>query len=919
MDSIKIQFNTLIFKMLVLVSIFITMIFTKTNAQNNTDSVNAKTLYDSAKIYYRNTNYKEAKLYFNNVLLIKDKIPNDINPEYFYIYNWLGLINKKQGNLQKAISYYKYALEKTHENYYKALINVNVANIYSLTGDYSKAISYFENILLILEKSDEKRKFSNIVDNCHNLAYAYDKLGEYTLAKDNYLKSIQVAKENQLGENGDTYYNCGWVYKKLGKFDTAESYFKKAIKCCIKDYGENNYMTAMAYTNYADFYVAICDYENSYRLYEKSLEILVHSLGQKHLYTSLCLKNIGQLHDQRKYYRLALNYYQKSLISKIHNFNNSSIYSNPKSDVLPDMDLLGILKAKAHALEKLAQEESKEVNLKAALSTLKFTVDFIEQLRTGYLYESSKLRLAASEHETYLSIIRIAYSLYKSSGDKTYAEIAFKYAEASKYAVLRELKNEEMAKGIASVPDSISNKEREIKEQIGGLRLLIEEESKLENPDSLKIEQQNKKIFGLTQELENLVEELEENYPAYYKQKYNNEVTELESLQKAIGKKDAILEYVLADSALYTFTITCDTFLLLKQNADSSFYSNLDLFNAILHSEYSTDYNMYRSSAYGLYQKLILPVEHLLKNKNLLIIPDDKMSLISFEVLIDNPGTNNSFDYRKESYLLKKYPIAYAYSATLYKNTLSASPVKSAKFLGIAPDYHNSRDSLRHIPLGSENVRKTAWLTLGKSLRDNKATEKEVKKYSSNYDIIHFYAHGYEDTLNPANSKLFLATPEDSVEDGYLYAWEVYNMQLNAKLVSLASCYSGSGQLSKGEGVLSISRSFIFAGSESVIMSLWIASHKPTNEILNSFYLNLLKGMRKDEALQLAKLKYLEETNPILAHPRFWAGIVINGNQNKLYNNWYINKLIFVIGVILLIGIMYFILKKRKSNTEISG
>ena len=138
----------------------------------------------------------------------------------------------------------------------------------------------------------------------------------------------------------------------------------------------------------------------------------------------------------------------------------------------------------------------------------------------------------------------------------------------------------------------------------------------------------------------------------------------------------------------------------------------------------------------------------------------------------------------------------------------------------------------------------------------------------------------------------------------------IYNMQLNAQLVLLASCYSGSGKLSKGEGVLSISRSFIHAGSASAIVSLWVASHKPTNYILNDFYLYLLKGMRKDEALRLAKLKYLEKTNTILAHPRFWAGIVINGNQNELYKNWYLKKLIFIIGII---GILFFVLKKKKS------
>ena len=909
MNSFKLQLNPLIFKILVLLSVSIFPNLTKTSAQQLPNTTYIKILYDSTKFFYTNGDYNSAIKDLNKILLLKSKIPNDTKPEYFKVYNRLGLVYKRKGDLHRAIDFYKKALENTTDKYILSIINGNIANIYSLTGDYSKAIYYYENTMLILAKSDDKNKYRRIANNYHNQGYVYYRLGKYKLAENNYLKSIHIAEENQLGGVGETYYNCGLVYSKLNKFNEADPYYKKAIKCYIKDFGENHYMTGMAYMNYAGFYSEKGDFKKSKELYQKAYEILVNSLGDKHPYTSLCLKNIGLLYSQMNSYKQALRYLQNSIISKLYSFNDSAIYHNPTPDAFPDMDLLIILKAKAQAFEKLAEQEDKEINLKAALSTLELTVGFIEKLRTGYLYESSKLQLAAKEHETYLSIINIANTMYEISGDIYYAETAFKYSELSKYAILRELKNEEIARGIADVPDSINNNELKIKEQIGSIRMQIEEESKLESQDRFKINGWNENVFGLTQELENLMQELENNYPAYYRQKYSNEVVSLTQLQKAINKKEAVLEYVLGDSTLYTFVITKDTFLLLKQDADSVFYASLKSYKTILHSKHSSPYIEYRNVAFKLYEKLIKSVEPYLKNKNILIIPDGKMEFVAFEALIDKPYEfGDKGDYRKESYILRKYSIGYAYSATLFKNSKNKKKRKRTKFLGVAPNYIGSKDSLPHLPLGIQNVRKLAFLTLGKSLVNNNATKSNFKKNSNKYDIIHFYAHGFEDTLNPTNSKLCLSPQVDTISDSYLYAWEIYNMQLNAKLVVLASCYSGAGKLSEGEGVLSIGRSFINAGSLSVIMALWSATYESTIFELKTFYWNLLKGKRKDDALRLAKLKYLEETDPINAHPRFWASLIITGNQDALYHNFFLNKILILICIIIFLVIV----RKRK-------
>jgi len=881
-------------------------------AQAPNDSIYLQSLYDSSKVYYTHGNYTKAVENLQETLSLKKKSGVDYEPQYFKVYNRLGLVYKKNGNFKKAIDNYTLALEHTSVDFNKTIINGNIANVYSLLGEYSKAISYLENSLMILEKSTNKNKIEKIINNYHNQGYAYYQSGQYGLALLKSLTSIQIAKENNYKIQGSTLLNCGLIYQAMDSLEKAGYYYKKSLDINLRKYGENNLHTGLSYMYYAINFLNKKKFNKSNDLLNKALLILKNNLGEKHLYISLCLKHLGNLHFQKQNYSKSLSYYQQALIAKIHEFNDSCIYKNPAKDVNPDLDLLDILNAKAKALEKL--EGNKEKNLKAALQTLQLSVGFIEQLRTGYLYESSKLQLAAKEYDTYVSIINLAYALYKQTKDSSYAETAFEYAELSKYAILRDLENEEKAKEIAGVPKSLQRNEQALKEQIVFLSIQAQNENELQNPDKEKIKEYQQKIFDVSKKLDSLNLELKTNYPVYYKQKYSHKIISKTQLQEAISPKDAILEYILADSALFTFTITKNHFIFTKQKTGSSFYNHLKYYTRVLHSKHSSPYINYRNAAYSLYKYLVEPSEDFIKNKNLLIIPGNQMGLISFEALIDKPykeGDNG--DYRKESYILNKYPIGYAFSATLYIQSKNDSKNSNPSFLGIAPSYINSKDSLPHLPLAIKNIKKLSMLTCGKLLSNKKATKDNFKKYAGNYDIIHFYAHGFEDTLNPANSKISLS-PTDTTDDGYLYAWEISNMQLDAQLVILASCYSGSGKLSKGEGVLNIGRSFAVANSKSTLIALWSATYESTVFETNSFFMNLLKGKRKDEALRLAKLKYLEETDPINAHPRFWASLIINGNQEALYHNFFLKKIILLF--FLVVVIILFI--KRKSIFKFS-
>jgi len=909
---IKIYCNILIFKLI----IGITVLFicsSAVSAQDSTELFQTQQLYDRARYHNRTGNHDYAIQLLHTAVKIKQETHEDAPPEYFKIYNQLGVVYKREGNLDKAIEYYMKALKNTENEFNQSVINGNIANVYSFKGDYLKANDYFENALHSLQFSNSASKHLRIAENFHNQGFNYDKLGKYQLAKEYYLKSIQIAQNHNILDIGDTYYNCGIIYKKLDSLSLAKEFLLKSLSINTKNFGKKHIKTTLSLMYLADFYVEINNFEDAKKIYEQVFQNLSNTVGPKHLYTSYYYKQLGDMYGKMGKYHQALKNYQYSLISKVENFNNADILINPSVSIIPDIDLLEILKRKANCLTTLSKIENREVNLKAALSALELSVKFIEQLRMGYLYEDSKLILAEKEHETYTDIMKIAYQLLEITGNNDYANIAFKYSERSKYAILREIINEESARNVASIPDSVQNGIQKIKEQIGFTRLQIEKENELVKQDSLKQTGLKEKLFRLTQAQEKLIKELEQNYPRYYKRKYENQVVGINELRLQLSEKEAVISYELADSNLYTFLVTHKARLFNRIKLDSAFFEHFEIYQEFLHSRSELGYVKFRIASYELYKTLIKPIENQLKGKNLLIVPDSKMSLIAFESLITEPYQKKQFaDYATEPYLLVKYPIGYTYSATLYFNSLQKKKRWNPKFLGFAPNYISSRDSLDPMPLAIKNIKGISRIMRGKVFTGEDAIECNLKRNYKNYGILHLYAHGNEDLENPQFSKIYLSYRNDTIEDGYLHAYEIDELDIDADLVVLASCYSGSGTINKSEGALSIGRRFLNAGNASLMISLWTATYEPTLFELKEFYKHLVLGKRKDESLRLAKLKYLKSANPLEANPRYWASLIIVGNQDALFRGYILSKIFLVLIVTALAYAILRVRKKRK-------
>ncbi len=367
---------------------------------------------------------------------------------------------------------------------------------------------------------------------------------------------------------------------------------------------------------------------------------------------------------------------------------------------------------------------------------------------------------------------------------------------------------------------------------------------------------------------------------------------------------------------------------------DQVFINHLDkLLNALSNNNFSNhgyqEFKQYQESSFYIYNQLLKPIENIIRNKNLIIIPDGKLAYLPFEVLTNEYIAFDRINYKGLPYLLYKNHFSYSYSASFLFNNNNRSQTAAKKLGAFAPTYNNIgsmpegftsfrqeyRERLFPLKGIKDEVQKISELLHGDMYLDYRANEKTFKKVAPFYDILHLAMHTIMDDQNPMYSKMAFTQQEDSTEDGFLNTYELYNMKLNSRMAVLSSCNSGSGKMQRGEGVMSLARGFIYSGCPSIIMTLWSVEDKSGVKLMTSFYKNLLKGKTKSESLQLSKIEFIENADQLRAHPYFWSGYVVIGSNSALFESdtkYYVYSGITLVLVAL---ILFLFLKRRKINS----
>ena len=653
--------------------------------------------------------------------------------------------------------------------------------------------------------------------------------------------------------------------------------------------------------------------------YRKARNIAVSTFGYKSKQAGNIFYKIGKLYQSENNNDSALFYYQQSMISLVENFNDTTILNNPEIEQAYSLPLLlHPLKSKSELLKKMSFESDNNIILlKSGFECLELAVKTIEQIRLNFVTEESRFVLASEEDNTFIEAIDMANNLYKLTGNTYYKAKAFEYSEKSKSANLLAAIRNSRAVEFGGIPVELQKRERTINSEINSIKELLYEERRNEYPDSVKLQTWDNLLFVLNRQKDSLTGIFENDYPKYYALKFSTDVIDTLEVQNRLGKNDVLLEFNLSDTLLISIFQSSSIFKIHTEIIDSSFHNNLKVIRNNLTARHFSngvkmDYTMFTYASNYLYQKLISPFRDLIKEKHLIIVPDEYLAYVPFEILISKLPEWKPASYRDLPYLLRTNSISYTYSATLLRTSHKKRQRFHNKVLAFAPAYpepdliqtdiphtrQQYRDNLYPIPGVKDEVEFIKKITNSDVFLDKEANEKNFKDLVSSYDILHLAMHTIIDDSNPMYSKLaFTRLPNDTIEDGLLNASEIYGLDLNARLAVLSSCNSGTGKLLKGEGVMSLARGFIYAGCPGIIMTLWEVEDRSGAEIIKSFYSYLKKGYTTDKALQLAKLQFLDHADMLRSHPYFWSPYIQIGNYSPVY----FKRIYFFLAIVIIV------------------
>lgn len=753
---------------------------------------------------------------------------------------------------------------------------VHLGNVYRITGKNAQAEEQFNHALMIRqEKLPANHEFIAAIYNDLGLVYIDlnpDKSIEY------YEKALETYRKLH-GEVdpkiaiGNT--NLGYVYHKEELYGDAINYYETALKIWEKVYPKPHANKALVLMNLGQTYSKMGDQKAALGYYEKSLTMYEAALGKKHPDVAYVENLLGNEKIAQKKFDEGLLHYQNALIANIPGFdNNDVLITPPTKEFYNGTQLLYSLMYKARGLEKKYFEKTlKDAELKLGLTTLQACDSLIDLLRQSATNESDKITLGAIANEIYGDGVRIAYTLSDVSfrDRKKYRELSFYFAEKSKSAVLQEAISDTNAKSFANIPSELLEEEKNLKAAIALITQKLAQKPEAEEEKYLR-----ETIFSLNRAYHDFTERLENQYPEYFDLKYNSAAPSIAQLQNSLSENTAFISYFIdeTNNRLYTFVIGKRTFSIDTKQLPAEFDKYI---TGLRNSIYFQEINTFKTSSQNLYS-LLVPAKIPRSVDDLVIVPTGRMGVIPFEALIKKSSDGNTF--KTLPYLLQAYSIRYEFSAGLalqkkHKN----KPLSSALFC--APITFPEKDALADLPGTASEVNTIAALFRQKNIEssvflNNHANESAIKTETlKNFSLVHFATHGVVDETSPELSRIFLQT-ETEAEDGNLFVGEIYNLQLNADLVALSACQTGLGKISKGEGVIGLSRALVYAGAKNIIVSFWSVADESTAQLMTGFYRNLLENTSVNYSRDLRKTK-LELLNGKYSSPYYWAPFVLIG------------------------------------------
>jgi CHAT domain-containing protein/Flp pilus assembly protein TadD len=863
------------------------------------------------KVYDLLGEKQKALTYYTQTLALMHSV-GDGSSEAAALNN-IGLIYDSLGEKQKALEYYNSALpilQNVGNTGVQAITLVNIGLVHDSIGEKQKALQFYQQALPLLRAAHDR---SSEAVTLNNIGYLYDSIGEQQKALSYFGQALPILQE--MGDRrveAITLNNIGYVYDALAEKQKALEYYNRALPV-LRTVGDRS-KEAITLNNIGLVHKALGDYQKAIDFFNQALELrraVSDRPGE-----GVTLSDLGSVYALLDERQKALELYQQSL---------------QLSRAVEDKS------TEASTLRRIAIIDVNRGQVEEARKNLEDALALVEHLRTRIAGQELRASYFASVQQFFESYIDVLMRLHHQDPNKGYDALALQAAERARGRSLLESLTEARANIREGIDPALLKRERALQQTLDATaerqaRLVSGSQSE-ERSAALKHETET-----LLDEFQEVETEIRASSPRYAALTQPLPLSLKEIQQQVVDPETVLLEYALGDEKSYLWAVTTSSIqsyelpprkaietltrnvyqLLAERNRDIEFEKPAQ--RSVRIAKADADY---LSTSAALSQMLLGPVAPQLANKRLLIVGDGALNYLPFAALPQPGGNSTPLIVQHE---IVSLPSA-STLAVLRHELMDRKP--AAKLLAVIADpvFEKDDERVKAIKARGQNKhhnnRAIRVRAIVGSADANAATEapqsgpdeiKEIHRlpftrreadqilamvpeidrlraidFDANraiatsptlgqYRYIHFATHGFLNTAHPELSGIVLSlvNRQGEEQDGFLWANEVYNLRLPAEMVVLSGCSTGLGKEIKGEGLVGLTRGFMYAGSKRVLVSLWDISDEASAELMARLYKAMLKEHESSAAaLRAAQLDIMKDKR--WQAPYFWAAFVLQG------------------------------------------
>jgi len=833
-------------------------------------------LYKKWKKTKEKRTLSKAILYTRKSLFIKDSLQIKRSKSLDKTLFNLGFYNSKIQNYFTATNYLL-RLSEIGQLDKKIFANSELSKAYKEIGDYHKALIAIEKAIKLCpnESKYDKRKV-----NLYLLkADIYSLMGykKHT----NQIKSslqkadsiVEIAFYNSKAHKNRIFQIEGNRLLKIEEYYKAIHNFSQALNGL---HSLDSNRRAITHNSLGLSFLYLKQLDSS------KLHLVVATKYNRD-YTP-AYENLGDFYIHKKEFKKGLIQYQKAIqytIDPNKTYDYKDIVKEENLDLISNKYYtLNHLIRKANGWIAYYHDDQQKDHLQQAIATFKIADKLVDIIRFESSEYQSKLFWREKASSLYMKAVEASFLLNQP-------EDAYYFMEKNKAILLLEDITNEQAKENAQVPKELASREYHLKQNIYLSENRLNTNINAPEDTLVKIK---KEIYQHKRDYEIFVDSLDIHYPEYAVSKQKIKVLPYATFNnKYVSDQEIVLQYILNEDQGYGILYTENEKVFFAIPNPKDLTRNIGVLNNQITSWFKNQKELkaYHKTAYHIFNQLIPEnIYSLIKGKNITIIPDYALQQLSFETLITSK--------QEHSYLIKDTEIRYAYSMSYLHQNNKRKRSPKFSFLGIAPVDFDSKNlsSLIH---SKKEVTSISDILSGDILLKEKSIKDSVISNFDQYNIIHLSTHADVGTIT---------NPWIAFRDQKMTLQEIYASKNQSEMVVLSACKTSLGAINKGEGVMSLARGFFYAGTNSVVSSLWSVNDKSNQELMIDFYKNINNGLTKSSALRTAKLNYINTHEGSELSPFYWGSLILIGDNAPIevsqgINNWYWIGIAFIIFSIL--------------------